>query len=489
MARDSTIRRFSSLAVQNRATKGSTIKNGAAVATPPAPVPATTPRIQSPARQPTPAESSERLYSGFARLTLLLLGFYVFEHTTFAGELLANFAHIRFPVVAITGAVVTVCALFSGRLLQFLRTPLAIPWIFLYAWMVLASLFSFWARASVGFVIPYGLRFQLMPFLFCALAVSTRAVRDLLTLAGSGLLVVLALCITKGTLYDGRLVVPATDMLNPNDLAFHLLWLSMLAAVFLLNRGVGGKLLSAAMIPLSVWYMLKTGSRANLLTFIVLFGVVFVLVPRGTRALLALGTPVAVIVVLTVLPRSTLNRMMAIVLTSSEQEVATRTLQTKDAELRGAIGSQAARMELQKLAISATLRHPVFGVGPLMFENETAANILKNTGQKAPWQTAHNSYLKISSETGVIGFLLYLWTLVAAFRLTYDCYKRTQKRPELKIANGNSVAILLALVVFGFGSFFCDIVYLSYLGITLGLASANYLAVAGDEAGLETAIG
>jgi O-antigen ligase len=227
--------------------------------------------------------------------------------------------------------------------------------------------------------------------------------------------------------------------------------------------------------------MLKTGSRANFVTFIVLFAVIFILVPRGTKALLALGAPIAMLIVFLVLPRTTLNRMLAIVLTSSEEEVAMRTMETQDDQLRGAIGSQAARMELQKLAVSATLRHPLFGVGPLMFENETADNILKSTGKKAPWQTAHNSYLKISSENGIVGFIFYVWVLVAAFRLTYRCYKRTEGNPALKMANGNSVAILLALVVYACGSFFCDIVYLSYLPITVGLAAANYLAVMGDD--------
>src|SRR5277367_6717937 len=124
---------FSSVAVQNRAMRSPSPVvtnppaagvNTAGVNTALAPPPAGSVAVAI-----QPAESPERLYTGFAQFTLLLLGFYVFEHTTFAGEILGNFLHIHFPVVAATGAMVTACALFSGRILQFMRTPVAFPWM------------------------------------------------------------------------------------------------------------------------------------------------------------------------------------------------------------------------------------------------------------------------------------------------------------------------------------------------------------------------
>jgi len=292
--------------------------------------------------------------------------------------------------------------------------------------------------------------------------------------------VVLFLCVTKGEITDGRLGIPGTDLINPNDLAFHLAWLSMFAVVFLMNRGWLGKSSALLTLGLAFWYTLKTGSRANFLTLFVVLAVVLIIVPRGARIAIALGAPVAVLLVLMVLPKNTLNRMLAIDITSSEEDVAEHADRTQDPELRGAIGSQAARMELQRLAVDATLRHPFLGVGPLMFENETADYIMSNAGERPPWQTAHNSYLKISSENGIVGFILYLFVILAAFRVTYRAYRNTQHDPELNTANINSAAILLALAVYAFGSLFSDIVYLSYLPITIGFAAANYIAVSGD---------
>ena len=67
---------------------------------------------------------------------------------------------------------------------------------------------------------------------------------------------------------------------------------------------------------------------------------------------------------------------------------------------------------------------------------------------------------------------------------------RRGKRPGFEDANRNSICILLALAVYAFGTFFCDIVYLPYLAITIGLAAANYLAFRNEDllAGMPTLV-
>jgi hypothetical protein len=411
-----------------------------------------------------------------------LVGFYLALHTALAGEIFSVFLHIPFPVVAIFAVLVPLVVLFTGSVPAFLKTPAARSWLLLYVWMTVCSLLSFYPRESVGYVIPFSLRFGIMPFLLCGVATTSESVRKLLVWAAAGMFPILILCVTKGEMEEGyRFGISETSLSNPNDLAFHLLWGSMLMLVFLLGKSRIGKFVSVAMISSFVWFILKTASRANFFTIFAVVAVVFLLAAPSVRFVLLIGVPVVLAITLPLLPKATLNRILAVEVSSSIDDVDRQSSAAADGQLRGALGSEAARMELARLAVESTFRHPIFGVGISMFANETADFIEKTTGRKAPWQTAHNSYLKISSENGIPGFILYIWSIGAAIAMTWGTFFRSRGNPAFVEANRNSVAILLALVVYAVGTLFCDIVYLPYLCITLGLAAANYLAFRNDS--------
>jgi O-antigen ligase len=250
---------------------------------------------------------------------------------------------------------------------------------------------------------------------------------------------------------------------------------------FLLRKGKLGRILAAIAIPSSVWFILKTASRANFLTLFAVVAIGFVIAAPSIRILLLVTVPIGLAITLPLLPQSTLDRITAVEVSTSIAEVGQEGSQATDAQRRGALDSEAARMNLAKLAFTATLRNPVFGSGMGMFADETADYIQRTTRTKAPWQTAHNSYLKVSSENGIPAFLFYVWSILAAIFVTWRSVKQSRRRPGFEDANRNSICILLALVVYAFGTFFCDIVYLPYLAITIGLAAANYLAFRNED--------
>lgn len=411
-----------------------------------------------------------------------LLGFYIMLHTGDGGEVLKIFLHVPFPVVAIFALVVPVAAGITGRVLWFFKTPVAIPWFLMLGWMTFSALTSFYPTESVSEFLPYGLRFHIMPLLFCAIATTCGSVRSLITWAALGLFPILLLCATKGELMEGtRFAIPETSLVNPNDLAFLLLWGATLLLVFLLGNGKLAKIAALVAIPSCFWFILKTASRANFITIFVVLAVAVLIAAPSTRIVLLVAVPLGLGITLPLLPKATLDRMLAVVVSSSIDEVGKES-DAATGQLRGALGSEAARMELAKLAIDATLRHPVFGVGMSMFANETADYFMKSYGTKAPWQTAHNSYLKISSENGIPGFVFYAWSILAAIGMTWRTFVNSRGRPEFQTANRNSICILLALVAYIVGTFFCDIVYLSYLSITVGLAAANFLSFRNESA-------
>jgi hypothetical protein len=420
--------------------------------------------------------------AGPAGAVIGLLGFYIALHTGYAGEILKVFLHVPFPVVVIFAVVVPLVVAITGRVRTFFETPLAIPWLLLNGWMCLCAVFSFYPRESVSELVPYLLRLQIMPLLFCAVATTSESVRRLVGATALGVLSVLVLCATKGEMQEGtRFGIAGTSLENPNDLAFHLLWGSTLLLLFILHKGKLGKIVATVAIMSSFWFILKTASRANFFTIFAVVAVAFLLAAPSVKFVLAFVVPLGLAIALPLLPKATLDRIMSVEVTSDIDQVGKESAEATDVQLQGALGSEAARMELMRLAVQATFRHPVFGVGMAMFANETADFIMATTGRKAPWQTAHNSYLKISSEDGIPGLIFYAWSIFASIVMTWKTFLKSRGRPGFEDTSRNSVCILLALVVYAVGTFFCDIVYLPYLSITVGLAAANFMAFRNED--------
>ena len=119
----------------------------------------------------------------------------------------------------------------------------------------------------------------------------------------------------------GRFGIPETSLSNPNDLAFHLLWGSMLLLTFLLRKGKLGRILAAIAIPASVWFILKTASRANFLTLFAVVAIGFVIAAPSIRILLLITVPIGLGMTLLFLPKSTLDRITAVEVSTSIDEV------------------------------------------------------------------------------------------------------------------------------------------------------------------------
>jgi len=410
---------------------------------------------------------------------LSLLGFYVILHTGDAGEVLKFVLHFPFPIVIFFALTVPVISLVVGSPGRFFSTPMALPWVLLNLWMGLSSTMSYSPGWSIKEYIPFALRLQIFPILFCAVATTSKSTRRLLAWTALGMFPILLLCVVKGEMQEGYrfALVPPLSLSNPNDLAFQLLWGSMTLLPFLMNKGALAKVLTLAAIALSFWFILKTASRANFLTIFAVVAVGFLLAAPRVRMIMAMMVPLCLAVTLPLLPRATLSRILTIAVASAPDPAPGGVAD----ELSHARDSEEARKELAKLAINTTLRHPVFGVGMLMFADETADYFTKTYGTKAPWQTAHNSYLKISSENGIPGLIFYVWAIGASILATWRVLKGSRGRPGFEDTFRSSVAILLTLVVYAVGTFFCDIVYLSYCPITIGLAAANFIAFRNED--------
>jgi O-antigen ligase len=241
-------------------------------------------------------------------------------------------------------------------------------------------------------------------------------------------------------------------------------------SILLVNSSAFKRLLFAVCVLVSLYFVLKTGSRANFLTLCVALLIAFKFASARARMMMALAGVAVALIMAAAIPKHTWTRLTTLD-TASQEELA------EDRYLSGAIGSTEARKELQKRAVKLTLQYPVFGVGPRMFVYALNDYMKAEGFRRGTWQHPHNTYLDISAETGLVGLGLYVSCIIWCLQSNYRSVKACRRRPELQPALAQSCCLLFASVVFAFGTLFCSIPYVGQMPFLLGMSAANWLAL------------
>ncbi len=402
---------------------------------------------------------------------VVLLGFYVLTFAIPIAELLIVYWHAHIPVVVIADVILTLGLILTGRFGAFWGNSAGKALdggggaIF-----VIASIFGDYPGRSIPFILQYAVRFHIFPVLLAAPSRSAAAGTCAMCFRGLGwgsfLLLFLCLFMERST--RCRLgEFPARDLSNPNDLGLALLF-AMSGLLVLKSRW--SRLLIALATPVLVYEILQTGSRACLVTLVALVLILFMLVSFRTKIVMAVLIPVGAAIVLTALPSFTLSRLLLI---SSDPTA----VQTDNQQLQDALASQAARTELQERALQLAIRHPILGVGPLMFADAVEEMVENLIGTKSGWQGAHNTYLEVAAENGIPAMLLYAWSLLLCLKLNYQTYRMCRGRPDRSDAAIQSLALILMTLAFMICTFFSNNAYDPKVCVLVGLSAANFLAV------------
>lgn len=405
-------------------------------------------------------------------LAAWLIGLYLAVHACFAPEFIPRVIGVSVPVVALLAALLPLIWLISSpNRLRFMETGIGLVYILVLVWWLLSAVvMSF--KGYIPEILSYGMRFHSAPIFFCGLLLTARRVRTAILGYCVGFIIALGLCWKYGQIdAAGRFCILNSSLGNPNDLALNLLLGIGFLCILLINSNILMRLIFVGATLISLYFMLKTGSRANFLTLGVLCLVGWFVANGRTRVVLLVGGAMAGCLMLAVVPKSTWTRLTTFSSASSE-EIA------NDRYLANAIGSTEARKNLQIRAVKLTLQNPIFGVGPRMFVY--ALNDLMQAQEglsKGTWQHPHNTYLDISAETGLVGLGLYVSCILWCLRINYRSVKATRQRKELEPAMAQSCCLLFASVVFAFGTLFCSIPYVGQLPFLLGLTAANWLAL------------
>ncbi len=183
--------------------------------------------------------------------------------------------------------------------------------------------------------------------------------------------------------FEGRYSAPGV---NAVDMALMLILAMPIAMHLVLAAGQRKqsflfKFINLAYIPLAIFALALTGSRTSLLA-IIPFGFYLALSPQirlQRKVLVGAGLLIALFALLPLIPETLIGR-----------------LSTIGSSIAGAdIGG---RVDIWREAIAILGRHPVFGIG---------GGALDSTIGTA----AHNTYVSVATETGIIGFVIFLAVL------------------------------------------------------------------------------
>ena len=122
-------------------------------------------------------------------------------------------------------------------------------------------------------------------------------------------------------------------------------------------------------------------------------------------------------------------------------------------------------------AIELTLRHPIFGVGLGNFSNQSA-ELEMSRGHQALWFTSHDIYLLVSSETGVVGIVFYLATILFTLGTLIRIGRAAKREGGLEEIEDMAACLFMALAAFITSGIFSTNAYTAQLPLLAGLTVA-----------------
>ena len=344
------------------------------------------------------------------------------------------------------------------RSLRLFRHPLVRVACGLLLLVILSIPGSLYPLLSVDFLLKDFVRSIILMIVVAASIRDTADVERYAWLQLAGATLICALVLSRYTMENnGRLEVK-TYYYDVNDLSL-LFVCTLPLAVYLLRprRALLGRLLALVAVAWLVLGLVKMGSRGGFLGL--LAGGAYMLVKLRAvplrKRLGALGLMAALLVGLST--GRYWQMMESILHPSSDYNWSGR--------------DEAGRMEVWKRGLGYMAAHPFFGVGAEAFPvaegtlAPEAERQQEGMGSGFKWSGAHNSYVQIGAELGVLGLVLFVALLASGFRTL----ARIERGPP---GDAAFLAQLLSasLVAYAVAGFFLSAAYWAYLYMLLGMA-------------------
>ncbi len=406
-----------------------------------------------------------RIFFYFA-LALIFIRFSVI-HEALAVALNLNLYLLYFVLPpTILGIVIT------GGIGRALRARSTKYWLAFLVWLCLATAFSIWRGGSAAEVFAYAKSELIMLFAIAGLVMTWKEYKVVMFTLGLAAFTDLAIgrLFVHLDTYRVDLAMGGSTIGNSNDFAAHLI-LMMAFLFYFLVAPKSPTLIRFASVPAisyCIYLIISTASRGALLALIICALFAFLTGSSRFRIVLLVSLPIAAVVIVSLLPRTTLLRLAT--LTSTQSTSAGDVVLIQEAE-----GSSQMREELFKKSIQYTLQHPLFGVGPKQFASYEGGESTA-AGRRGMWHQTHNMFTQVSSECGIPALLFFLCAIGSALRLAIKTFKSAKTNPMNADIKAAAFCLMLGIIGFISAAFFLNLAYRFYEPALCGLCIALYSA-------------
>jgi O-antigen ligase len=415
--------------------------------------------VTAPSRATLPRARSYSEPKDRFRFFQYMLLLYVFFYCSRINELISG---MRFAIVLLP--ILLIGLFLSGRTKAILGIRSGKALIAFTVWVAACVPTSLWHLDSLRI-----LRGNVIALLVVVvMAAFIRTIRDSFRLMytiglSMGLVAILGLVLKRGGSSARLGMGESASLGDPNFFCLYLLvgicFLSLSVSV---HKGFQ-RLISMGLIALCLAAAARSGSRMGLVAFAVSVLMFFVFGNMRQRIYLMIGCVLLAVVVPPMLPQSVKERFMILF---HPGEGATR----QDV---AAADSALARRQLFFESVQYTFENPLFGVGPGQFI-QAAVQHAHAQNRKAMWMYPHNTYTETSSETGILGFILFI---VAFFGAQVGLQRIRKYGPDF-LTRRMALFLHLALIVVTLCAFFLTLGYSGLIWVLIGASGTFQLAVA-----------
>ena len=278
--------------------------------------------------------------------------------------------------------------------------------------MVLGIPFAYHRGNAFDFVLLKYLANVIFFFLFVVNVQSKERLKKVLFVVSIAVLFLATMSLMHGGVHGGRFF-PGT-MYDPNDLAYFLVSFLPIFFVFLRKyEPLVNKIMSTTGILLSIAVVLLSGSRGGLLGLgVVLFFILFSKIVVERTAVKVFLSFSAVVIISMHADQINVERFQSITALSSDYNLT----------------SESGRLAIWKRGFRLVISNPVTGVGVACF-GKAIGEQRDAEGEIPRWQVAHNSFVQVAVETGLIGFVVFSALLFASLKnfRRLSKHKRTEE--------------------------------------------------------------
>ena len=292
--------------------------------------------------------------------------------------------------------------------------------------IILGVPFSYYRSAALFDAFDYISVSLLFFLLFYEVADSIEKLKSLIFAYCCGASIYAVYILIFGKLTSERIFFGA--MFDPNDIAFFLINFFAFNLMFIKNENTLIKrLIANGNLLICLIVLFKTGSRGGFMACTAMFAYLLFVKTKTIRISIFIKAVICMIVFILLFSFNTnTDRYKTILDVQDDYNVTDET----------------GRVAIWKIGMRLMFSNPLTGVGIGRFNEGVGKDREERGLLSTKWQAAHNSFVQIGAETGIIGFVLFIWISYRVFGITKRIVSKSESEDLVMISEMTRVGFL-----------------------------------------------